>query len=217
MASTTIKVHHLNDSRSQRILWLLEELGLEYEIVNYQRNETTRFAPPELKAIHPLGKSPLIEDNGKIIAESGCIVEYLIRTYQNTFNRFMPEESNPQFYDYLHWLHFAEGSAMTPFLLKIYTSFLGEGGQPLQPRITSEIANHLSYLDNALGSKNFFVGESLSGADIQLSFVVEIAKTLGLLNDYPNLDRYLSFLQSRPAYKKALERGGPYSYGPSKV
>ena len=207
-----IKVHHLNNSRSQRILWLLEELKLDYEIVHYKRDATTRLAPPELKAVHPLGKSPVITDGKLTVAESGAIVEYLIRTYGK--GRMMPAEKGEDFVSYLHWMHFAEGSAMLPLLLMLYVGRLGEAGAPLHPRIESEVANHLGYMERELGSKNFFVGNDLTGADIQLVFVLEAANArAGFLKTYSNLSRYLAAMQARPAYKKGLERGGPYELG----
>jgi glutathione S-transferase len=207
-----IKLHHLNNSRSQRILWLLEELGLDYEIVNYQRDPVTRLAPPELKKVHPLGKSPVITDGETTVAESGAIVEYLIRKYGK--GKFMPAENSPDFVKYLHWMHFAEGSAMLPLLLLLYVSRLGDAGAPLHPRIMSEIANHLSYMNAELGSKAFFVGNELTGADIQLSFVVEAAAARSeFLKDYPNLKRYIDAIHARPAYRRGVERGGPYQLG----
>lgn len=206
-----IIVHHLNDSRSQRILWLLEELGAPYEIVRYQRDATTRLAPPELKAVHPLGKSPVIVDGGRTIAESGAIVEYLVRTHGH--GRLAPAVGTPAYDDYVHWLHFAEGSAMLPLMLALYTSRLGEAAAPLQPRIQSEIANHLGYMEQALGDKPYFLGDALSGADVQLSFVVEAAKARGLLASYPRLTAFADRIHARPAYARALERGGPYAYG----
>jgi glutathione S-transferase len=206
-----IRVHHLNNSRSQRILWLLEELGLDYEIVPYQRDATTRLAPPSLKAVHPLGKSPVIGDGEVVVAESGAIVDYLVRKYGN--GRFAPDADSPAYVKYLQWMHFAEGSAMLPLLLGLYVSRLGEAGAPLWPRITGEIGNHLSYMNEDLGSKAFFLGPTLSGADIMLSFVVEAAAARGLLGDYPNLQRFAERTQARPAYVRALERGGPYQLG----
>jgi glutathione S-transferase len=203
-----LKVHHLNNSRSQRILWLLEELGTPYEIVHYKRDATTRLAPPELKAIHPLGKSPVVTDGKLTVAESGAIVEYLIRTYGK--GRFAPKEGGEDFVSYLHWMHFAEGSAMLPMLLALYVGFLGDAGAPLRPRIDGEIANHLGYMEKEIGSKNFFVGNELTGADIQLSFVLEAANARRGLQSYPNLTRYLAGLHARPAYKRALDKGGPY-------
>lgn len=207
-----IKVHHLNNSRSQRILWLLEELGVDYEIVPYQRDATTRLAPPELKKVHPLGKSPVITDGDLTVAESGAIVDYLIRKYGK--GRFMPAENTTDFVKYTQWLHFAEGSAMLPLLLLLYVGRLGEAGAPLHPRIMSEIDNHLSYMNAELGDKPFFMGEEPSGADIQLSFVVEAAGARGeVLSRYPNLKRYIQSIQARPAYRRAVERGGPYQLG----
>jgi glutathione S-transferase len=209
---TVIKVHHLNNSRSQRILWLLEELGLDYEIVNYQRDATTRLAPPELKKVHPLGKSPVITDGNTTVAESGAIVEYLIRKYGK--GRLMPAESSPDYVKYLQWLHFAEGSAMLPLLLLLYVGRLGEAGAPLHPRIMSEIDNHLSYMNAELGSKPFFMGNELTGADFQLIFVVEAAGARGdFLGKYPNLKRYADAIHARPAYRKAVDKGGPYQLG----
>jgi len=203
-----ITVHHLNDSRSQRILWLLEELGLPYEIMRYQRDAQTRLAPPELKAVHPLGKSPVITDNGRTIIESGAIVDYIIRHYGR--GRLQPAPGTPAYDDYVQWLHYAEGSAMLPLMLNLYAIRLGEAAAPLTPRIESEIANHLGYVDSALKGRQFLVGDSLTGADIQMSFVGEVAGAFGKRAAYSNLDKWVARLHERPAYKKALERGGPY-------
>ncbi|CAN5240139.1 glutathione S-transferase [soil metagenome] len=202
-----LTVHHLNESRSQRILWLLEELSVPYDIKFYQRDPQTRLAPPELKAVHPLGKSPVITDNGETIIESGAIVDYIIRKYGN--GRLQPAPNSPEYTPYVEWLHYAEGSAMLPLLLKLYTGRLGEGGAPLQPRIDSEIANHLGYIDNALAGREYLLGD-LTGADIQLSFVGEIAGAFGQRANHPNMDAWVKRFQARPAYKAALERGGPY-------
>jgi len=204
-----ISVHHLNDSRSQRILWLLEELGLPYEIKPYQRDATTRLAPPELMAVHPLGKSPVITDNGRTIIESGAIVDYIIRHYGR--GRLQPAPETPAYDDYVQWLHYAEGSAMLPLMLNLYAMRLGAAAAPLTPRIESEIANHLGYVDSALKGRQFLVGDSLTGADIQMSFVGEVAGAFGKRAAYPNLDKWVARLHERPAYKKALERGGAYS------
>ena len=206
-----ITVHHLNNSRSQRILWLLEELELDYQIVRYQRDPVTRLAPPELKAIHPLGKSPVISDGDFVIAESAAIIEYLVQTYGQ--GQLTPPPATQAYFRYLEWLHFAEGSAMLPFLLALYTSRLGQAAAPLQPRISSEITNFLSYLDNALEGKNFLLGDQLTAADVQNSFVAEIAQARGLLANYSNVARYAQTLQARPAYQRALEKGGEYKLG----
>jgi len=207
----TIKVHHLNESRSQRILWMLEELALDYEIVAYQRDAVTRLAPPELKKIHPLGKSPVIEDNGRVVAESGAILDYLARWHGGGRFCFAPDD--PQWPDYLHWMHYAEGSAMLPLMLQLYTMRLGEAGAPLQPRIASEIDNHLGYVNDSLRGKEFIVGDKFTAADVQMSFVAEVARAFGKLTAFPALDAYIDRLHARPAYKRGIERGGPYSMG----
>ncbi len=202
-----ITVHHLNESRSQRILWLLEELGTPYEIKHYSRNATTRLAPPELVAVHPLGKSPVLEDGGKTLIESGAIVDYLVRHYGN--GKLQPAAGSADYEVYNQWLHYAEGSAMLPLLLKLYVSRLGEAGAPLAPRIDSELANHLGYVNASLADREWLVGGELSGADIQMSFVGEASR--GLRASYPHMDAWVKRFQQRPAYRRALERGGPYS------
>lgn len=206
-----ITVHHLNNSRSQRILWLLEELGQDYEIKSYQRDAATNLAPDSLKAVHPLGKSPIITDNGVTVAESGTIVEYLIRKYGR--DKLMPVEDSADFVPYLHWLHYAEGSAMLPVMLTLYTMRLGDAAAPLRPRLESEIQNHFGYMERELGNRDFFVGNHLTGADIQITFVLEAAKSLGLLTPFKNLTAYLTRMQARDAYKRGIERGGQYDLG----
>lgn len=205
-----IKVHHLNNSRSQRILWLLEELGTPYEIIKYQRDAVTNLAPPELKKIHPLGKSPVIEDGDQVIAESGAIVELLTQKYGK--GKLAPAEGTKAHDKYIEWLHFAEGSAMLPLMLALYTGRLGDAAAPLGPRITSEIDNHFSYMNNAIEKGGYLLGKDFSAADIQNSFTLEAGKMRGLLANYPNLLDLLARLQARPAYKKALEKGGPYAF-----
>ena len=204
-----IVVHHLNDSRSQRILWLLEELGVPYEIKPYQRDAQTRLAPPELKQVHPLGKSPVITDGGKTIIESGAIIDYVIRRYGK--GRMQPAPETAAYDEYVQWMHYAEGSAMLPLMLNLYAARLGDGAAALMPRIEGEIANHLAYIDGALKGRQFLVGDSLSGADIQMSFVGEVAGAFGKRAQYPNLDAWTKRLHERPAYKKAIEKGGAYN------
>jgi glutathione S-transferase len=204
-----IVVHHLNESRSQRILWLLEELLLPYEIKQYQRDARTRLAPPELKVVHPLGKSPVISDDGRVIAESGAIIDYIIRRHGG--GRLQPDPSSAAYDDYMQWLHFSEGSAMLPLMLKLYTSRLRDAAAPLSPRIESEIDNHLGYIDTSLAGRDYLLGEALTGADIQLSFVGEVAAAQANRIVYPNLDAWVKRFQERPAYKAAIARGGPYS------
>lgn len=203
-------VHHLNNSRSQRILWALEELGVPYEITHHQRDAVTNLAPPELKEIHPLGKSPVIEDNGMVLAESAAILDYLVRIHGK--GKFIPKDNTPAFWRYQHWLHFAEGSAMLPLLLALYVGRLGDAGAPLHPRIDSEIKNHFDYMEAELAKAPFFVGADITAADFAMSFPVEIAKLRGAIKDYPVMARYLATIQARPAYQAALRRGGDYAY-----
>jgi len=205
-----LTLHHLNDSRSQRILWLLEELGTPYEIVRYQRDATTRLAPPELTQVHPLGKSPVITDGDITIAESAAIVDYLTRRYGN--GAMMPASGSRDYEAYNEWLHYSEGSAMLPLMLHLYVSRLKEAGAPLHPRIDSEIANHLGYVDGALRGREFFVGSTLSGADVQMSFVGEMAKVFDKLAHYPNLAAWLSRMHARPAFQRSVEKGGAYRF-----
>jgi len=209
-----LTLHHLNDSRSQRILWLLEELGTPYEMKRYQRNTETRLAPPELARIHPLGKSPVITDGDTTIAESGAVVDYIIRRYGQGKDKpaMMPAPGSADYEAYNEWLHYSEGSAMLPLMLNLYVSRLKEAGAPLHPRIDSELANHLGYVDGALKGREFFVGPSLTGADIQMSFVGEMAKVFGKLDPYPNLAAWLERMHARPAFRRSIEKGGPYRF-----
>lgn len=202
-----IVVHHLNDSRSQRVLWLLEELGLPYEIRHHQRDAVTRLAPLALQAVHPLGKAPVVEADGLTLFESGAIVDHLIRRHGG--GRLQPDPTSDDFVAYQQWLHYAEGSAMLPLMLKLYTSRLGDAAAPLKPRIDGELATHLGFVDRALQGRDWLVGGTLSGADVQMSFVGEAAR--GLRASYPAMDAWVRRFQQRPAYQRALERGGPYS------
>ncbi|MEJ0065489.1 MAG: glutathione S-transferase [Caulobacteraceae bacterium] len=205
-----ITVHHLNESRSQRILWLLEELELPYEIKFYKRDAATNLAPPELTAVHSLGKSPVITDGDRTIAESGAIVDYIVRRYGNS--RLAPDPSTAAFDKYQEWLHYAEGSAMLPLMLLLYTLRLGEGGAPLHDRINGEIENHLGYVDRSLEGRDYFMGE-FTAADVQMSFVGEVGRAFGRLADKPALDAWVDRIHARAAYRKALEKGGAYGIG----
>ena len=201
-----IEVHHLNESRSRRITWMLEELGLPYEVISYQRDAKTRLAPPELMQVHPLGKAPVLRDNGEVLIESGAIIEYLIRQYGD--GRFAPAMGTPDYNRYIQFLHYAEGSAMLPLMLKLYVGRLGEGGAPLQPRIQSELANHLGYLNAELTDRDYFVGDELSGADVQISFVAQMAVKFAGRDTYPNLTRFVDMIEARPAYQRAIGKSG---------
>jgi glutathione S-transferase len=220
---TMITVHHLNNSRSQRVLWLLEELELEYEIQYYERDRKTMQAPASLRAIHPLGKSPVISDGANTIAESGAIIEYLIERHGH--GRLKPAAGSPEQLRYTYWLHYAEGSAMSPLLLSLLFGRLPRAPMPffvkpivrrlsenmltsyIQPQLTS----HLDFMEGELNKSTWFAGEEFSGADIQMSFVSEAAaKRAGLDASRPKLWAYLERIHARPAYRRALERGGPY-------
>lgn len=205
-----ITVHHLNNSRSHRVLWLLEELGLDYELVTHQRDATTNLAPPELLDIHPLGKSPVVVDDGEVIIESGAIIEHLTRVHGQ--GRLAPATGTPDYIKYIQLLHYAEGSVMLPLMLRMYTSRLGDGGAPLQDRINSESDNHVGWLNSLLEGQDYFLGNELSAADVQLSFAVEVANVQSAMENFANLKGFLERIKERPAYKAALERGGPYAF-----
>ncbi len=201
-----IEIHHLHESRSRRITWLLEELGEPYTVVAYQRDPSTRLAPPELRAIHPLGKAPVLRDNGEVLVESGAIIEYLIRQYGR--GRFMPAMGTPDYNRYIQFLHYAEGSAMLPLMLQLYVGRLGDAGAPLKPRIDSELQNHLGYLDREVAQRDYFVGNTLTGADVQLSFVAQMATRGSGRASYPNLARFVERIEARPAYQRAIAQSG---------
>ena len=219
-----IRVHHLNNSRSQRILWLLEELGLPYEVVRYQRDAKTMLAPPELRAVHPLGKSPVITDDDITVAESGAIIEYLVERYGE--GRLQPTLGTPERLRYTYWLHFAEGSAMPPLLLKLVFSFLPKSPalpallRPLVRKVSEgaqksfidpQILQQLNYFEAELGRHEWFAGDSFSAADIQMSFPLEAAAARGGLDKkWPKVSGFLQKIHDRPAYQRALEQGGPY-------
>jgi glutathione S-transferase len=211
-------VHHLNNSRSQRILWLLEEIGAPYEIKFYDRDQVTNLAPPELLAVHPLGKSPLIEElddsapggRGRVIIESGAITEYLCERHGGA--DLVPARGTDDHVSHLEWLHFAEGSAMTPILLRIYTARLGEAAAPLEARIAQQLDAHFAYMESRVGDNGHFIGDRLSAADIMLSFPAEIAVMQGMAPRYPKLAAFVNACHVRPAWQRAREKGGA-SYG----
>lgn len=219
-----IIVHHLNDSRSQRILWLLEELGQPYEVKRYQRDARTMLAPPELRAIHPLGKSPVVDDGDARVAETGAIVEHLLETHPGSGLRPAPGTAAGRRFTY--WLHYAEGSAMTPLLLKlIFTQIPRRAPFLAKPvangiarkinaqMIDPQLAAHTAYWEAELAKSEWFAGDAFSAADIMMSFPVEAAGSrVGYGPDKPRLKAFLERIHARPAYQRALERGGPYAY-----
>lgn len=219
-----LTVHHLNNSRSQRILWLLEELALPYEIVRYQRDAKTMLAPPELRRVHPLGKSPVVTtDDGLTLAESGAIIETVVERYGQ--GRLAPVAGSSEALRYRYWLHYAEGSAMPPLLLKLVFDKIENSPMPFFVKpiakaisgkakagfITPQITTHLDFMESELGKSTWFAGEDFTGADIQMSFPLEAAQARGGLNaSRPRLMAYLERIHARSAYQRALERGGPY-------
>ena len=220
-----IVVHHLNNSRSQRVLWLLEELGLPYEVIRYERDAKTMLAPPSLLAIHPLGKSPVIVDGGVTVAESGAVVEYLIDRYGG--GRLIPAVGTPERLRYTYWLHYAEGSAMPPLLLKLVFDRVANAPAPwpisaIARRIAGTVQNsfigpqlkrHLDYMEAELTARPWFAGEEFTAADVQMSFPLEAAASRAGLNaGRPRLMGFLERIHARDAYKRALTRGGPYLY-----
>lgn len=220
-----IVVHHLNDSRSQRVLWLLEELGLPYEIKHHQRDAKTMLAPPELLAVHPLGKSPVITDAGVTLAETGAIVEYLLD--QHGGGRLLPEPKTAEALRYRYWLHFAEGSMMPPLLLSLIFDRIANGPMPFLIRpvargisktvmdlmVHPNLTRQLDFLEAELGRSTWFAGDALTGADIMMSFPLEAAaKRASLDASRPRLMAFLQRIHARPAYQQALTRGGPYAF-----
>ncbi|MGA8006980.1 MAG: glutathione S-transferase [Burkholderiales bacterium] len=219
----TIIVHHLNNSRSQRVLWLLEELGLPYEIKRYQRDPKTMLAPPELRAVHPLGKSPVIEDGELRLAESGAILEYLAGRYGE--GRLVPAAGTPERLRYTYWMHYAEGSLMPPLLMKLVFRRIESGPMPFFARpvargiarrvlgtfVEPQIARHLDYMEGELAARPWFAGSEFSAADIQMSFPLEAAAARGGLDaSRPKLTGFLARIHERPAYRRAIEAGGAY-------
>ncbi|SKA35714.1 glutathione S-transferase [Enhydrobacter aerosaccus] len=218
-----IVVHHLNNSRSQRILWMLEELGIPYEVKRYERDAATMLAPASLRAVHPLGKSPVISDGDLVLAESGAILEYLADTYGG--GKFAPAPGTPDRLRYSYFMHYAEGSLMPPLLMKLVFSripqrvpfFLRPAAKAIAAGVEKnllgpQLRNHLSFLESELSKRDWFAGDSFSAADVQMSFPLEGASArTGLGADYPRLAAFLDRIHARPAYKKAIERGGPYA------
>ncbi|WP_428151848.1 glutathione S-transferase family protein [Brevundimonas sp.] len=219
-----IVVHHLNNSRSQRVLWLLEEMGLDYEVRRYERNAQTMLAPPELRAIHPLGKSPVIQDGDIIVAETGAIVEHLLGAYPE--HGLKPTAGTAAGRRFTYWLHYAEGSAMTPLLLKLVFGALPTRSPGLVRPLVKAIANkaqasfidpqiaaHTAYWEAELAKSPWFAGDAFSAADIMMSFPLEAGASRAPYGpDKPRLKAFLQTIHARPAYQRALERGGPYAY-----
>ena len=206
-----IVIHHLNNSRSQRILWLLEELGLEYRIEKYARDPKTNLAPPELLAIHPLGKSPVMQDGDLILPESGAIIEYLLERYGE--GRLAPKLGTPEHIRYLYWMHFAEGTMMLHLVSRLYMTRVGEAAKAMQGRIEVMINNELNLVQDELGRSAYLAGDEFSAADIQMAFPLEFAAHAKLVGEqHGRVRAYLKRIQARPAYRRAIENGGTYAF-----
>ncbi|WP_076069190.1 glutathione S-transferase family protein [Sphingomonas montana] len=206
----TLIVHHLENSRSQRILWLLEELGLAYEVKRYERDPKTMLAPPELKQVHPLGKSPVIADDNRIIAETGAIVEYLV---ERGGGRLGAPGNRDAALRYRHYLHYAEGSMMPPLFAMLVLGRLGVLGLPARKPIQAMLDTHLDWLETELADRPWFAGADFTAADVMMSFPIEAARSrAGLDGRRPQLIDWLERCHARPAYGRALDRGGPYAY-----
>lgn len=207
-----IVVHHLNNSRSQRVLWLLEELGIEYEIKFYERDAKTMLAPESLRQVHPLGKSPVITDADLTIAESGAIIEYLVNRYGN--GRLVPASHTPEHLRYTYWLHYAEGSAMPLLVMRLVLNNFGEGDSSVvKGFVAPQIKLHFDYIEGELRKSTWFTGEEFTAADIQMSFPLEVvAMQKEEVQNWPKLKEFVDRIHARPAYKRALERGGKYDY-----
>jgi glutathione S-transferase len=205
-----IVVHHLENSRSQRILWLLEELGLPYEVRRYERDPKTMLAPPELRRVHPLGKSPIVEDEGRVIAETGAIVDYLV---EREGGRLGPPADREGALRYRHFLHYAEGSMMPPLLAMLVVRRLGLLGRPARKPLQRMFDQHLDWLESELAGRPWFAGGDFTAADVMMSFPLEAARhRAGLDGTRPNLIDWLERIHAPPAYGAALRRGGPYAY-----
>ena len=206
-----IVVHHLNNSRSQRIVWLLEELGTPYKIEQYKRDAKTNLAPPELRAVHPLGKSPVIQDGDLTLSESGAIIEYLVDRYGK--GALIPPPGSPERLRYTYWLHFAEGTIMLHLVARLYLSRVGEPAKPLQARVESMIGAELDLVEAELGRSAHIAGQEFSAADVQMMFPLEFAAFAKLAAErHPRLRDYIKRMQARPAYRRAVEKGGAYAF-----
>ena len=206
-----IVVHHLNNSRSQRIVWLLEELGVPYQIESYRRDAKTNLAPPELRSVHPLGKSPVIRDGDLVLAESGAIVEYLVERHGG--GHLVPPRGTREHVRYLHWMHFAEGTIMLHLLARLYLSRVGEPAKALQARVEGMIGDELDLVEAELGRSAHLAGSEFSAADVQMMFPLEFAAFARLTGErHPQLHDYLRRMQARPAYRRAVEKGGAYVF-----
>jgi glutathione S-transferase len=205
-----LTLHHLNDSRSQKILWLLEELELSYDIASYQRDPVTQMGPPALKTLHPLGKSPVLEDGGKLLCESGAITQYLLSRYGA--GRLAPDPAGPDQLRFLECLYFAVSAGMNPIMIKVYARAFGLEGSPLDAAATEELERALGYIETLLSDHDWLMGDLFTAADIQMSFIPELALAVGAAGNHPLIDAWQRRLYARPAFHRSIARGGTYTF-----
>ena len=205
-----LTIHHLNDSRSQKIVWLLEELALPFEIVAYQRDAVTLMGPPTLKALHPLGKAPVLDDDGQLLSESGAITQYLLTRYGE--GRLAPDPAGPAYLRFLECLYFAVSAGMNPIMIKVYARAFGLTGEPLDRAASAELACALDYIERLLGDGPWLMGELFTAADIQMSFIPELARAVDALGERPIIEAWQRRLYARPGFHRAIAKGGPYSF-----
>lgn len=205
-----LTLHHLNNSRSQKIVWLLEELELSYELVSYQRDPVTLMGPPALKAVHPLGKSPVLDDSGRLLCESGAITQYLLSRYGA--GRLAPDPDGPDYMRFLECLYFAVSAGMNPIMLKVYARSFGLADSALDASATAELALALSYIDSLLGDSDWLMGNLFTAPDIQMSFIPELARAVGHQHNHTRIDAWQARLYARPGFHRSIARGGAYAY-----
>jgi glutathione S-transferase len=205
-----LTIHHLNNSRSQKIIWLLEELELPYKIVCYQRDPVTLMGPPDLKALHPLGKSPVLEDEARLLSESGAITQYLLSRYSE--GRLAPDPEGAEQLRFLECLYFAVSAGMNPIMIKIYARAFGLTDSPMDSAATDELERALGYIETLLGDGDFLMGDLFTAADIQMSFIPELARTVGAAGNHPAIEAWQCRLYARPGFHRSIARGGDYSF-----
>jgi glutathione S-transferase len=205
-----LTLHHLNNSRSQKILWLLEELELPYELVCYQRDPETLMGPPALKALHPLGKSPVLEEDGKLLSESGAIADYILNRYGNGL--LAPDRAGPDYMRFVEAMYFAVSAGMNPIMIKVYARAFGLTGTPIDAAATGELETALSYIETLLGDSEWLMGDLFTAADIQMSFIPELASAISAFNGHAKIAAWQKRLYARPAFHRSIERGGTYDF-----
>lgn len=203
-------LHHLNDSRSQKIVWLLEELELPYEIVHHQRDRETLMGPPALKLLHPLGKAPVLDDDGALLSESGAITQYLLMRYGG--GRLAPDPAGHHQMRFLECLYFAVSAGMNPIMIKVYARAFELTGSPLDKAATEELERALGFIESLLGDQDWLIGDQFTAADIQMSFIPELASAVGAAGDHPAIEAWQARLYARPGFHRAIARGGPYAF-----